>query len=198
MRHSIEIIEFIKNNNGIITSSDASKHNIKRGTLKYLVDKGDLIHLSRGIYSLPNASYDQYFATQNRFQKGIFTGDTALYLLGLLEDEPTNLCMTFPNTYNVTNAKKNNIFCFQASEPYYSTGVISVCSPYGNKLITYSAERTICDILKPSYSSDKKTIVAIIKKYLSSSYADVDALLSVSETMRVKKRLEPYVDILNT
>ena len=43
---------------------------------------------------------------QNRFKKGIYSHETALFLWDLTDRTPNRYCMTFPENYNLTNPKE--------------------------------------------------------------------------------------------
>ena len=139
-------ISLAKNNNGIITSSIADEHNIKRQILKYLVEKGQLFKSDIGVYILPDFLDDEYFNIQSRFKRGIFSGLSALYLLGLTDIIPNKITLTFPTGYNSTGASKVGIECVKSNN--YDIGICETVSLMNNKVRSYNAERTLCDILR--------------------------------------------------
>ena len=73
-------MEFAKINNGIITTAMVVKAGISRGILKYLSDTGSLEKVSRGVYTLPEAWEDEFVNIQNRYKRGIYSLETALFL----------------------------------------------------------------------------------------------------------------------
>ncbi len=81
-----KIYKIIKNNNGIITASEAAENNIDSWYLTDMVRNGELERVARGIYF--DSSYDNYdelyfFQIQNKVC--IYSFQTALYLHGLTE-----------------------------------------------------------------------------------------------------------------
>ena len=73
-------MEFAKINNGIITTAMVVKAGISRGILKYLSDTGSLEKVSREVYTLPEAWEDEFVNIQNRYKRGIYSLETALFL----------------------------------------------------------------------------------------------------------------------
>ena len=144
---SEQIIEFAKANNGVITTADISRKGILRGNLKNLVDTGKLEKTGRGVYILPEIWEDEFVNLQVRFKKGVFSNETALFLWDLTDRTPNKYHMTFPESYNLTNVKKEGIICSTVKREWYDLGLVRVKSPGENIITTYSMERTLCDIL---------------------------------------------------
>lgn len=103
------ILLLAKNNNGTITTAMATKAGFSNGHLSYLVEKGELERTARGVYILPDVMDDEFVNLQNRFKRGIFSYETALFLHDLTDRTPNHFYMTFPSTYNLTGAKKERI-----------------------------------------------------------------------------------------
>ena len=102
------IIQMAKENNGFITTAMVTKSGISRGNLKYLVDSVKLEKSGRGVYTLPDVCDDELFSLQNRFKRGIYSGETALFLWDLSDQTPNCHSMTFPYSYNLSKAKTEN------------------------------------------------------------------------------------------
>ena len=153
-----EIIKMAKGNNGTVTTAMVVAAGFSRGNIKYLVDKGMIEKSSRGIYILPEVWDDEIFNLQNRFKRGIYSHETALFLWYLTDRTPNKYHMTFPMNYNLTNPKKENIRCVQCKKEIYDLGIAEATTPGGNVVRAYSAERTLCDILKPHCCVDIQVI----------------------------------------
>ena len=101
-----KIKELLENsNNGIITSTQVNDSGVCRDYLKPLVDSGDIYRYSRGIYIKSDAWEDDFYLLQQKYKKGIYSHDTALYLLGYSDRTPINYTMTFPQGYNCKSLK---------------------------------------------------------------------------------------------
>ena len=51
---------------------------------------------------------DELFVLQQRNKNIIYSGETALYLHGLIDREYSHICFTVPTGYNATHIKKKN------------------------------------------------------------------------------------------
>lgn len=190
------IMKMVKENNGMITSTMVANAGFLRGNLKYLVDKGKLERAARGIYILPEVWEDDFLKLQNRFKKGIYSCETALFLWDLTDRTPDYYNMTFPITYNMTNPKAENIRCSQIKEPLYSIGKAMLKSPSGNTVIVYNMEHTLCDILKSRNNVDIQVITDAFKRYVNRLDKNIPLLSEYAKMMRVEKRIRGYLEVL--
>ncbi len=110
---------------GTITTKQVTESGVHRGVLQELVEAGDLYRYGRGIYS----------------------HDTALYLLGYSDRTPAKYTMTFPKGYNAPSMKQENIIIKRVVPDNYSFGIVEMKSPCGNPVRIYDLERTLCDIV---------------------------------------------------
>lgn len=65
---------------GVISSSTVTQLGLHRSILQELVDEGEIYPCSRGIYLKKDAWEDEFYLLQQKYKKGIFSHDTALYL----------------------------------------------------------------------------------------------------------------------
>lgn len=196
MNHSQEIINMAKENNGVITTAMVVDAGFSRGILKYLVDRGKLEKATRGVYTLPDAWEDEFVNLQSRYKKGIFSMETALFLCGLTDRTPRKYHMTFPAAYNLSGPKKEGVLCSGSKEPYYSLGITEVATPGGNIVKAYSAERTLCDILKTRNHVDIQIVTDAFKKYTIEIERNIPALSEYARLLAVEKRLRAYLEVL--
>jgi len=181
--------------NGIITTSQVSAEGIHRGTLTKMINEGSLVKCSRGIYMLPDEFEDAYYITQQKYKKGILSHGTALYLLGYSERVPLSLHMTFPTNYNSESIKHENITITRVIEKYYKLGQIEIKTPYGNDVIIYDLERSLCDILRGE-GDDLQIIQFAMKKYASSKKKDINKLMKYAKLLRVESKVRRYMEVL--
>lgn len=191
-----EIIKMAQGNNGTVTTAMVVAAGFSRGNIKYLVDKGMIEKSSRGIYILPEVWEDEIFNLQNRFKRGVYSHETALFLWDLTDRTPNKYHMTFPMNYNLTNPKKENIRCVQCKKEIYDLGIEEVTTPGGNAVRAYSAERTLCDILKPHSRVDIQVATEAFKRYVSNSNKNIPVLSEYAKLLKVETKLRSYLEVL--
>lgn len=190
------ILEMVKKNNGVVTSAEVTKAGISRGSLKHLVDAGVLEHASRGVYQLAEVWDDEMYQLQIRYKKGVFSGETALFLSDLTDRTPLRFQMTFPLKYNVSAVKKDNVKGNRTKPEWYELGVIQLKTPGGNFVSAYSMEKTLCDILRSQNGVDIQVVSEAFKRYAKRVDKNIPLLSEYAKNLHVEKRLRAYLEVL--
>jgi len=196
MSYAEQILKIAYENNGTITSAKVTNAGINRQYLKILVNKGLLERSGRGVYIIPSNFDDEMFNLQTRFKRGIFSHETALFVLDLTDRTPIKYSMTFPLEYNTSILKSENIKYYRVKEDLYELGVITKKSPGGNEVRLYKAERTLCDILKGRSRIDIQIVTEAFKRYVKLDNKDVPLISRYAKLLRVEKKLRSYLEVL--
>lgn len=196
MKNAELIMRMAKENNGVITSAKVTESGLSRGTLKYLTDIGKLERSARGVYILPEVWDDEIYNLQVQFKRGIFSGETALFLNDLSDRTPNSYQMTFPIGYNVTSLKNENVKAVRAAKKLYELGIITVLTPGGNPVRAYNKEKTLCDILRGRSNTDIQIVSDAFKQYVRSENINIPLLSEYAKILRVEKKLRSYLEVL--
>lgn len=179
-----------------MTSAQVTRAGINRQHLKLLADKGLLERSERGVYIIPTNCDDEMFNLQSRYKRGIFSHETALFLLDLSDETPLSKYMTFPLSYNTSILEKENVKYYRVKEELHKLGVITGKSPGGNEVRLYNAERTLCEILKGRSGTDMQIVAEAFKRYARLENTDIPLLAEYARLFRVEKKLRPYLEVL--
>lgn len=196
MNVSDKIIQLAKENNGVLTTAILSEKGILRGNLKKLADDGKLEKTARGVYILPEIWEDEFVNLQTRFKKGIFSNETALFLWDLTDRTPNRYVMTFPNSYNLTNAKNEGISCSRVKAEWYLEGMTKTESPGGNKITAYNMERTLCDVLRKRGGVDTGVVTEAFKRYAVRKDKNIPLLSEYAKKFHVEEKVRRYLEVL--
>ncbi|MCM1297368.1 MAG: type IV toxin-antitoxin system AbiEi family antitoxin domain-containing protein [Muribaculaceae bacterium] len=191
-----EIIKMAKKNNGTVTTAMVVAAGFSRGNIKYLVDKGAIEKSARGVYILPQFWDDEIFNLQNRFKRGIYSHETALFLWDLTDRTPNKYHMTFPMNYNMTKPKEENIRCIQCKKELYDLGISEVSTPGGNIVKAYNVERTLCDLLRPRNRVDIQVVTEAFKHYATGTNKNIPILSEYAKILKVEAKLRSYLEVL--
>lgn len=191
-----EILNMAKENNGTVTSAMVDGAGFSRGNIKYLVDNGILEKTARGIYILPEVWEDEMYHLQNRFKRGIYSHETALFLFDLTDRTPNRYYMTFPLNYNLTKAKNENIRCMQCKPDLYELGITEAVTPGGNTVRVYNVERTLCDILRTYSHIDIQIVSEAYKRYATRKDKNIPLLSEYAKKFRVEDKVRNYLEVL--
>lgn len=196
MSNVTRILEIVQKNNGVITSAEVTNVGISRGSLKHLVDSGVLEHASRGVYQLAEVWDDEMYQLQIRYKKGVFSGETALFLSDLTDRTPIRFQMTFPLQYNISSLKKENVKCNRTKPEWYEMGMIQLKTPAGNLVNAYCMEKTLCDILRTQSDTDIQVVSEAFKRYAKRLDKNIPLLSEYAKNLHVEKRLRAYLEVL--
>ena len=181
--------------NGIILSSDVTEAKIHRSVLSSLVAEGKLVRVSRGVYLLSDEFEDDYYLLQRKYNRGIFSYSTALYLHGLSDRVPLVFHLTFPAGYNNASLEKDNVLVTRVNKANYDLGISPINTPYGNQVLVYDVERSLCDVLRGK-GDDIQIVQSAFKKYLISKNRDINKLVYYARQLRVEPKVRKYIEVL--
>ena len=76
---------------GTITAAQVTEAGLYRGVLQELVKNGEIYRFGHGLYVQSSAWEDDFCLLQRKYGRGIYSHDTALYLLGYSDRKSTRL-----------------------------------------------------------------------------------------------------------
>lgn len=91
------IKQMLMEGNGVIKASEARLAGVNNKELQRLTESGELERISHGLYIDAEHMEDEYFITQYRCRKGVYSYETALFFHNLSDRTPLRLMMTIPN-----------------------------------------------------------------------------------------------------
>lgn len=181
---------------GIVSTAQVSAAGIPRHYLCRMVADNLLHRVDRGVYATQEAWEDEMFLLQYKYSKGIFSHETALYILGFTDRSPIRFVMTFPYGYHAKSISSTNIRMTKVVKSIYKLGVIERKTTFGNKIRIYNLERTLCDIVKGNNSCDIQIVNQAMKRYVAFKEKNISRLLQYAEQIRVKPKILAYMEIL--
>lgn len=187
------IINKIRENNNYITTKDIVNIGIDKKYIPKLLKEKFLIKVCHGIYKSPDVLEDNYYIFQLRYPKSIFSYDTALYLLNLVDSTSSK--------YNVTSIRGKAINgdydVHFVTEDKFEVGLTVINSPFGNPIRVYNAERTICDLLRNNSDDfDFGYIKKIFISYFDSGKKDIELLIHYSRIFNVYEKVIFLMEVL--
>ena len=196
MNINSEILQQMKKNNNVITTSQVMQLGYSKALLTKYVKAGLLERSRHGIYSLPDAVNDDMYALMLRSSKIIFSHDTALFLNGLSERTPFRHTVTIPSDSALPASIKGECNCFYIKPELHRLGMIEKKTTFGNNVRCYNMERTICDFLRSRNRCDEETLISAVKNYAVSKDKNLSVLSEYAKRLRVEKSLKHYLEVL--
>lgn len=180
---------------GTITAAQVTEAGLHRSVLQEFVKSGEMYRFGRGLYVRSSAWEDDFYLLQRKYGRGIYSHDTALYLLGYSDRTPAKYTMTFPKGYNAPSLKQENLIIKRVVPENYEFGQTQIESPSGNPIRVYDLERTLCDILRGS-GSDVQIVGEAMKRYAASKDKNIHKLMQYADQLRVKPKVLRYMEVL--
>ena len=191
-----KVRSILKDQNGILLTSDLEKHRIPRTYLSILLNNGEIQRVSRGVYSAGDDLVDEMASIQARFKGAIFSQETALFLLGLTDRTPLYYSVTIQSGYNASTLKASGAKVYFVNSTLYLVGLITLKSPHGNDIRTFNLERTICDVLRSRNRINIQLVSESLKKYAFHQDRNIDRLYDYAKQFRIAKVVRHYMEIL--
>ena len=107
---------------------------------------------------------DLFYILQLKNKGVVFSNETALYLHGLMEHEPTKTIVSVKGGYNATHLIKRGIKPYFIKKDKFNEGVTIVKTPFGNDVRVYDIDRTICDIVLRKAKMDIQVFQTALKE----------------------------------
>lgn len=186
----------LQNQNGMLFTQDLVKRGIPRSYLSILEKQGKIQRIGRGVYASANVIADDMAALQSQYKKAIFSHETALFLLDLTDRSPLFFSVTVPSGYNATALKADGVKVYFVKPALFPLGEISLKTPNGNDVKTYSLERTICDLIRSRNQVDVQLLHEALKRYVQRKDRNLDQLFQFARLFRVEKVLRTYIEVL--
>lgn len=188
--------KIFKTNGGYITREDVDNANISSWFLSDFVKKNNLNKIAPGFYADDSYIVDSYYILQRRYPKYIFSGLSALYLLGLTDKIPTDIEVSSPQNYHPFRSKIDLLIIHKLSNKnVYELGIKEVKTMFGNIVKTYDEERTICDVIKYRDKYDGETFIKAIKFYVR-TINNQSKLFKYARELGIEKKVYEVMEVV--
>ncbi len=191
-----KIRKILKDQNGVILTSDLARFNIPRTYLSILQKNNEIEKVSRGAYKIPSVMEDEMHIFQASHGASIYSHETALFLHDLTDRNPLHYSITVPSGYHSSALKESGYKIRYLNQGLFGMGVISMSSPYGNDIRVTNLERTICDILRSRNRLDIQYVNNALKRYVTRKDKNINLLYEYAKRFRIQKIIRQTIEVL--
>lgn len=196
MNYLEKLEKLIQKQHGTVLSADLDLYEIPRTYLQMMVAEGKLERVDRGVYVSIDAIEDEMYAMQTKYQKLIYSHETALYLHGLSDRTPFEYSASVPSGYKVVGSVADRFKIYYIKKELHELGVETVKSSHGNPIRTYDVERTVCDLIRSRSRIDVQILNDALKRFVKLKSADHSILLEYARKLKVEAVLKSYLEVL--
>ena len=189
------IMASFQQHQGFLTFQQVLEEKLPYKILLRMIDEGQVEVEGKGLYRLPDTYLDEWFVAQQRFSKGIFSLETALWLHGLSLTVPFEMTLSFPYGTNTKNVKSEGIRPI-VLRSYYDEGIIELERQVGQKIKVYEPERVLAECLRPVYQVDVQVIAPAFKMYFQNHKVNYSKLFHYAQLFKVTNKLQSYMEVL--
>lgn len=191
-----QLDQLLKTNRGFIKTSDVVKMGISRPYFSEYKKMRDLIKVAQGLYMTQDTWQDDLYVIQVRYPKVIFSHETAAFLLGLADREPFEPSVTLETGYGSARLNKSGVKVFKVRKELVEIGLIEMDSPVGNRIRTFNAERTLCDLIRNRSSIEIQGIQTAFKEYFKMKEKNIPQLMRYAKLFSVENNVKQYTEVL--
>lgn len=195
MSNKEAVLNYLKQNNGIITYKDCKDLGVPAVYLSRLENEEKIFRVDKGIYLSTDGHYDEYYFFQYRFSRAIYSYVSALYLQGFTDEIPQYFEVTVPRGYRFNNPPQN-LAVHTVPKEIVDLGVISVKTPWGQTVKTYDFERIICDFIQNRKKIDNELFVKTLKAYVNYPNKNLTSLYQYAEKMKIINQTKQTLEVL--
>jgi predicted transcriptional regulator of viral defense system len=186
----------VEENNGYLRTVDAVSAGVSKTYLGQYVRKRGMMRAAHGLYVAHDAWHDGMYVIQSRYQRAVFSHETALFLLGLADREPRRFSVTLAAGSNGTALAKEGIKVYKVKPELLEDGIMDATSPAGHTIRAYNAERTLVDIVRSRSNIEAQDYQTAFKEYARVRSKNLPQLIRLAKAFSVEKIIRQYMEVL--
>jgi predicted transcriptional regulator of viral defense system len=171
---------------------------LSRQRIKQLTDSGVLVHLGRGLYSLPNSQVTENHDLAEiaaRVPQGIVCLSSALQFHGLTTESPWRIHLLLPRGARPPRITYPPIAVTYANDAAYSAGIERHVIE-GVEVNVTSVAKTIADCFKHRNKIGLSVALTALKQAIYERRTTRAEIRKYAQICRVEKVMEPYMEAL--
>lgn len=188
--------QMVEYGNGYLLTTNVLDNGISKPTLADYVKKRNMERVAHGVYRSEDAWPDDLYRLALTNSRIVFSHETALSLHGLMEREPNEISVTVSAGYNATHLRKQGIHVYQVKPELYSLGITEAKTYFGNPVLAYDMERSICDLLRSKGRTDIQVFRYALKEYMSSDRKNLNRLMSYAKAFQMDSLVRTYTEVM--
>ena len=183
-------------NNGILKTAKALESGVPKSAFYAYVKKHGTERVAKGVYLSPDAWTDAMYLLHLRCNQAVFSHESALFFHDLTDREPNPYSVTVKTGYNPTGLREDGIKVYTIKKELHGVGVITMNTPFGNPVLVYDVERTICDVIRNRNGIEMQIWQNALRQYAKHRDKDLRKLMRYAQMFHVEKLLRQYLEVL--
>ena len=187
MKNKEHILEELSHvHNGHLSSSVLHAQGFSKYDISQFVKKGILERVSRGKYLYKDTLDDEFKLVQLNNTKMIYSNETALYLHDMTGRFPSQFTVTTVSGHHLRDAA---LKVYYVKLELLYLGMIQMKNHFGNDVLVYDKERTICDIIKNQNRIEMQVYLEGLQSYFLQGKPDYKKLSEYAKKLGISKKV---------
>lgn len=199
MNQNYETLErMMETGDGSISRKEAIAEGIPPAAFARYVSSKNLVRISRGVYA-KNETVDELFQLQRRHPRIVYSGMTALYLLGLTDRIPDSIEFTIPKGYRVRKGSvgEDAVCHIENNEELFDLGNVSAETMFGNSVTCFSKEKMVVEMIRKRDDYDSELFLKAVKTFLKGKDKDMDLLFKCSRMRKIEEKVYRILEAMD-
>lgn len=186
----------INREKGIVyRTKDLNDLGISNYLIGKLIDQGQLIKVTHGIYALDDFKLMQITDINVIIENGVISLLSAAIYYELMDGTKAKCTITLDRNQKPPRIPYDMFVYIYTTSSLYDVG-LNIIDVNGRQVKIYDLERTVCDILKHRNKYDKQLVNKIVFNYLQRDDCDIDKLIAYSKKLRIYNVVKQYLETL--
>lgn len=188
----------VETGDGSISRKDALANGVPPASFARYVRSHHLVRISQGVYAKEGA-VDELFQWQRRYPRIVYSGLTALYLLGLTDRIPASIDFTVPKGSRVRKESlgPHAVCHIENNVELFACGNVSAETMFGNKVICFSKEKMIVEMIRKRKDYDSELFLKAVKTFLKGKDKDMDFLFQYARKRKIEEKVYQMLEAMD-
>lgn len=191
-----KVKEFILKNGGIVKKSALNDLGIDYRRILDFVEKGDLIRLKNGYYTIRISDFSEEELIAKLFPDAVLNLESALYAYGYISKKPYGWRLAVDKNTSKSRFKMD----YPKVIPMYTEPEVLELGGKeidfgGAKMKIFDRERLICDCLKYEDKMEREFFKEGVMAYINDPKKDIAKLMQYARERRVIKKVQNVIGV---
>lgn len=199
MNQSYETLEkMMETGDGSLSRKDAVANGVPPASFARYVSSNNLVRIRRGVYAKDGA-IDDLFQLKRRYPKIVYSGMTALYLLGLTDRIPDSIEFTIPKGYRVRKGSVGDdaVCHIENNVDLFDLGNVSAETMFGNSVTCFSKEKMVVEMIRKRDDYDSELFLKAVKTFLKGRGKDMELLFKYARMRKMEEKVYRILEAMD-
>ena len=184
---------------GSISRKDALANGVPPATFTRYVRLNQLVKIRRGVYAKTEGAVDDLYQFQRRYPKIVYSGITALYLLGLTDRIPDLMEFTVVKGYRVRKESVGSqaICHIENNAELFGMGNVNSKTIFGNTVTCFSKEKMVVEMIRKRDEYDSELFLKALKTFLKGTDKHMDFLFEYARMRKIEEKAYRILEVMD-